>query len=33
VEDFKPMQTQEARTLVQNLIESTTDIYEPFLSR
>ncbi|KAJ7858310.1 cytochrome P450 [Mycena leptocephala] len=32
-EDFKPMQTKEARTLVRNLIESKTDIYEPFFSR
>ncbi|KAJ7855546.1 cytochrome P450 [Mycena leptocephala] len=32
-EDFKPMQTQEARMLVRNLIESTTDKYDPFLSR
>ncbi|KAJ7791271.1 cytochrome P450 [Mycena leptocephala] len=30
---FKPMQTQEARMLVRNLIESTTDKYDPFLSR
>jgi hypothetical protein len=27
------MQTQEARMLVRNLIESTTDKYDPFLSR
>ncbi|KAJ7813324.1 cytochrome P450 [Mycena leptocephala] len=32
-EDFKSMQTQEARTLVRNLIESTPDKYEKFLSR
>ncbi|KAF7352084.1 Cytochrome P450 [Mycena venus] len=33
VEDFKPMQTQEARTLVRNLLESTPERYEKFLSR
>ncbi|KAF7344707.1 Cytochrome P450 [Mycena venus] len=32
-EDFKPMQTQEARTLVQNLLDSTPDKYEKFVSR
>ncbi|KAJ7927763.1 cytochrome P450 [Mycena leptocephala] len=32
-EDFKSMQTQEARTLVRNLIESTPDEYEKFMSR
>jgi hypothetical protein len=32
-EDFKSMQTQEARTLVRNLIESTPDKYEKFLGR
>ncbi|KAJ7926720.1 cytochrome P450 [Mycena leptocephala] len=32
-EDFKPMQTQEARTLVRNLIESMPDKYETYLSR
>ncbi|KAF7352076.1 Cytochrome P450 [Mycena venus] len=33
VEDFKAMQTQEARTLVRNLLESTPERYEKFLSR
>ncbi|KAF7352074.1 O-methylsterigmatocystin oxidoreductase [Mycena venus] len=33
VEDFKPMQIQEARTLVRNLLESTPERYEKFLSR
>ncbi|KAJ7340715.1 cytochrome P450 [Mycena albidolilacea] len=32
-EDFKPMQTQEARTLVQNLLDSTPDKYEKSISR
>ncbi|KAJ7511587.1 cytochrome P450 [Mycena galericulata] len=33
VQTFKPIQTQEARTLVRNLIESSTDKYEKYLSR
>ncbi|KAJ6472463.1 cytochrome P450 [Mycena sanguinolenta] len=33
ITDFKPMQTQEARTLVQNLFESSPDQYEKFMSR
>ncbi|KAJ6528847.1 cytochrome P450 [Mycena capillaripes] len=33
VEDFKAMQTQEARTLVQILLESTPESYEKFLGR
>lgn len=32
-EDFKPMQTQEARTLVQNLLDSTPDKYDKSVSR
>ncbi|KAJ7488871.1 cytochrome P450 [Mycena latifolia] len=32
-DDFKPMQTQEARTLARNLVESTADNYEHYLSR
>ncbi|KAF7326503.1 O-methylsterigmatocystin oxidoreductase [Mycena venus] len=32
-EDFKPMQTQEARTLVRNLVESTPDKYDKSISR
>ncbi|KAJ7146600.1 cytochrome P450 CYP621A2 [Mycena epipterygia] len=32
-DDFKPMQIQEARTLVLNLMESSPDRYESFLSR
>ncbi|KAF7348850.1 Cytochrome P450 [Mycena venus] len=32
-EDFKAMQTQEARTLVRNLLESTPERYEKVLSR
>ncbi|KAJ7463702.1 cytochrome P450 [Mycena latifolia] len=30
--DFKPIQTQEARTLARNLVESTADKYEHYLS-
>jgi hypothetical protein len=33
VEDFKAMQTQEARTLVRNLLKSTPESYEKFVSR
>ncbi|KAJ6472466.1 cytochrome P450 [Mycena sanguinolenta] len=33
ITDFKPMQTQEARTLVQNLFGSSPDQYEKFMSR
>ncbi|KAF8175026.1 cytochrome P450 [Mycena galopus ATCC 62051] len=33
IEGFKLMQTQEARTLVKNLFESTPDEYEKFVSR
>ncbi|KAF7342919.1 O-methylsterigmatocystin oxidoreductase [Mycena sanguinolenta] len=33
IADFKPMQTQEARTLVQNLLESPPKLYERFMSR
>jgi hypothetical protein len=32
-EDFKGIQTQEARTLVQNLFESTPDKYEKCMGR
>ncbi|KAJ7343716.1 cytochrome P450 [Mycena albidolilacea] len=32
-EEFKPMQTQEARTLVRNLIEASPDKYEKLMSR
>jgi hypothetical protein len=32
-EDFKPIQTQEARTLVQHLIESPREKYEKLMSR
>ncbi|KAF7336353.1 O-methylsterigmatocystin oxidoreductase [Mycena venus] len=32
-EEFKPIQTQEARTLVENLITSSPESYEKFLSR
>ncbi|KAJ7206760.1 cytochrome P450 [Mycena pura] len=33
IEGFKPMQTQEARTLVKNLLESTPERYEKSISR
>ncbi|KAJ7620481.1 cytochrome P450 [Mycena polygramma] len=33
VEEFKPVQTEEAQTLVRNLIESTPDRYEKCMSR
>ncbi|KAJ7488879.1 cytochrome P450 [Mycena latifolia] len=32
-DDFKPIQTQEARTLARNLVESTANKYEHYLSR
>ncbi|KAJ7881996.1 cytochrome P450 [Mycena olivaceomarginata] len=33
IEDFKPIQTQEARTLVQHLVESPREKYEKLMSR